>query len=262
MNNFISIMIMKILLFFSFFINFYCCFSQQQFKYNFYIDNTVREGILFYSTTKNTSVYLDKIGTTRIVDKGKDDEVGNIQASFNSNADLHFFKNNNEVLFTYNLLKVNYLVDDKLPKIEWMLSSEKKEIQNLICYKATSTFRGRNWTVWYCPEIPVSYGPWKFYNLPGLLVEAKEDTNRFAFTLTNYILNTNNKVPEINMEKHRKVTMKKMAEVTDEAFENLLNTLSKKKTDGVEVELVQEKSNTGKGQSIEVYYEWEEQPKN
>src|SRR5690606_30739611 len=248
----------KILVVCTFFVNL-LCYSQQQFNYNFYIDDTVREGALFYNAKENTAIYLDKISSTkRVIDKDEYNDDNNteiIVSYFSERSDLYFLKNNNEVLFTYNLLKNNYLVEDKLPKIEWELSSEKREIENLICYKATTTFRGRNWTAWYSPDIPINYGPWKFYGLPGLIIELKEDTNRFAFALTDYVLKSKDTTPTVKLPNSRKVTMKKMAEITDEAYDNLFNALSGSKSDGVEAVLV--KSNTGHGQGIEAIYEWE-----
>lgn len=249
----------KILVVCTFFVNL-LCYSQQQFNYNFYIDDTVREGALFYNAKENTAIYLDKISSTkRVIDKDEynndDNNTEIIFSDFSERSDLYFLKNNNEVLFTYNLLRINYLVEDKLPKIEWKLSSEKREIENLICYKATTTFRGRNWTAWYSPDIPINYGPWKFYGLPGLIVELKEDTNRFALILTDYVLNTKNIAPTINPTNSKKVSMKKMAEITDEVYDNLFNALSGSKSDGIEAVLV--KSNTGHGQGIEAIYEWE-----
>src|SRR5690554_2667861 len=253
----------KILVVCTFFVNL-LCYSQQQFNYNFYIDDTVREGTLFYNAKENTAVYLDKISSIKTVTNNNDvddDDTSSITASFNGNLDFYFLKNKNEVIFTYSLLKNNYLVEDKLPKIEWELSSEKREIENLICYKATTAFRGRNWTAWYSPDIPINYGPWKFYGLPGLIIELKEDTNRFAFALTDYVLKSKDTTPTVKLPNSRKVTMKKMAEITDEAYDNLLNTLSGSKSDGVEVVLVKEESNTGHGQGIEAIYEWEEDTK-
>jgi|SRR5690606_27880349 len=253
----------KILVICTFFINL-ICYSQQQFNYIFYIDDTVREGTLFYDTKENTAVYLDKISSTkRVINKNEynNDDTEVIVTNFNKSSDLHFFKNNNEVLFTYNLFKINYLVEDKLPKMEWILTSEKREIENLTCYKATTTFRGRNWTAWYSPDIPINYGPWKFYGLPGVIVEIKEDTNRFTLILTSYVLNSKSIVPTINPTDFKKVSMKKMAEITDEAYDNLLNASSNSKSDGVGIVLVKEESNTGQGQGIEAIYEWEEENK-
>src|SRR5690554_3902467 len=243
----------KSLLLCIFLINLFYGYSQQQFDYNFYIDDTVREGMLLYNAEEGTAIYLDKLTSRKKV--SENEETADITFSFNENIDLYYFKHNNEVLYTDNLFGTNYLVEDELPKMEWQLSAEKREIDKLTCYKATTKFRGRNWTAWYSPDVPINYGPWKFYGLPGLIVEIKEDTNRFALILTDYVLNTKNIAPTINPTNSKKVSMKKMAEITDEAYDNLFNALSGSKSDGVEAVLV--KSNTGHGQGIEAIYEWE-----
>jgi len=228
-------------------------YSQQQFTYLFYIDDTVREGVLFYDKKENTALYLDKITQMKLVAKnGQEDEEATV-ATVGGKSDGYFYKDNDHLIFTQDLLKTSFLIEDKLPKIEWQLTSEKKEFENLVCYKATTQFRGRNWTVWYCPDIPIIYGPWKFYGLPGLIVEAKEETHRFSFKLKNYVLKTNNPPPSIDLKNFRKVSMKQMAENTQEAFNNMMHILSSAE-DGEEVMVIHNSKRSG----IESQYEWEE----
>ena len=62
---------------------------------------------------------------------------------------------------------------------DWVLENETKEIENFVCYKATSTKKVNNGKgtfvfpviAWYCPKIPVSFGPNGYGNLPGLILE-------------------------------------------------------------------------------------------
>ena len=49
------------------------------------------------------------------------------------------------------------------------------------CQKATTTFRGRNYTAWFAPEIPSNNGPWKFGGLPGLILKISDDKRNFIF---------------------------------------------------------------------------------
>ncbi|MFN3841510.1 MAG: GLPGLI family protein [Cyclobacteriaceae bacterium] len=67
--------------------------------------------------------------------------------------------------------------------INWQVDNELKKIGNFICRKATTTFRGRQWTVWFTEEIPIPAGPWKLHGLPGLIVEAEDETKIFYFYL-------------------------------------------------------------------------------
>ncbi|NIK73885.1 GLPGLI family protein [Thermonema lapsum] len=69
-------------------------------------------------------------------------------------------------------------------KIEWAPQpAEKRNISGVDCKKATGTFRGRQYVVWYAPSIPYAYGPWKLRGLPGLVLEAYEQNRRLVFQL-------------------------------------------------------------------------------
>jgi GLPGLI family protein len=62
---------------------------------------------------------------------------------------------------------------------KWEITGESKLIENYTCYKAVSyyeayTFKGITkfpLIAWFCPEIPFSYGPQMYANLPGLVLE-------------------------------------------------------------------------------------------
>ena len=72
----------------------------------------------------------------------------------------------------------NYLIK-KDKKIEWSLESDTKEISGFVCYKATAVKKVVNSAgvfrfpiiAWYCPQIPLSYGPNGYGGLPGLILE-------------------------------------------------------------------------------------------
>ncbi|WP_066225140.1 GLPGLI family protein [Formosa haliotis] len=83
-------------------------------------------------------------------------------------------------------------VKETLPKITWEISSETKTIGDFNCVKATTSFRGRDYTAWFTTAIPLPYGPWKLQGLPGLILEAY-DTHKevyFYFKSIQYPLAT------------------------------------------------------------------------
>ncbi|MCD8206331.1 MAG: GLPGLI family protein [Bacteroidales bacterium] len=47
--------------------------------------------------------------------------------------------------------------------------------------KAVADFMGRKWTVWYTEELPLPYGPWFFWGLPGLIIMAIDSEELFIF---------------------------------------------------------------------------------
>ena len=51
------------------------------------------------------------------------------------------------------------------------------------CQKAQCYFRGRQWTAWFAPGIPISDGPWKFGGLPGLITEVYDQAKQYYFSI-------------------------------------------------------------------------------
>ncbi len=71
-------------------------------------------------------------------------------------------------------------VKEVAPEQNWKIEKETKKIGSFLCKKATTTFRGRNYTAWFTTQIPLPFGPWKLKGLPGLILEAY-DTNKNAY---------------------------------------------------------------------------------
>lgn len=70
-------------------------------------------------------------------------------------------------------LSVEY--EEPLPQFEWELMETVDTVAGYACSSAKTTFRGREWTVWFTMEIPIGAGPWKFNGLPGLILKAQDD---------------------------------------------------------------------------------------
>lgn len=70
---------------------------------------------------------------------------------------------------------------DRLEMPTWKTEDDTKEVNGRICKKATALFLGRSWTAWYCEDIPIPFGPWLLWGLPGLIMEAQDDTEEIRF---------------------------------------------------------------------------------
>lgn len=66
----------------------------------------------------------------------------------------------------------------------WEISDSTKNILGYECIMASSDYHGRHWTAWFTPEIPIQDGPWILSGLPGLILEAKEESGQHQFTAT------------------------------------------------------------------------------
>lgn len=76
----------------------------------------------------------------------------------------------------------------------WIFTDSTKIIGKFQCKLAKKSFRGRNYFVWYTEDIPTNFGPWKFTNLGGLVIEAYDETKSFTMTALkiNYIEDSEN----------------------------------------------------------------------
>lgn len=95
------------------------------------------------------------------------------------------------------------VVDNR--NLGWKLQNERRKIQGFNCQKATINLYGREWIAWFNHEIPINDGPYKFYNLPGFIVEISDSKNYYSFQLIKhsdtdkYLYQT--QIPEYRMRK-------------------------------------------------------------
>lgn len=75
-----------------------------------------------------------------------------------------------------------YQYVEPIPQLKWRILSKSKTILGYTCQCATVTFRGRDYEAWFTADIPLSYGPWKFQGLPGLILEVSDSKNEYRFT--------------------------------------------------------------------------------
>lgn len=67
---------------------------------------------------------------------------------------------------------------------DWTIADSTRTILGYDCIMATCDYRGRHWTAWFTPDIPIQDGPWKLSGLPGLILEACEESGQHQFTAT------------------------------------------------------------------------------
>ena len=89
-----------------------------------------------------------------------------------SGGEYYEFPNEKKLARKEPLVMESYLIEDAMPAIEWKISNDTMTFGGLHCQKATGYFKGRNYTAWFCPDLPLHVGPWKLNGLPGVIVEA------------------------------------------------------------------------------------------
>ncbi|MDE6237098.1 MAG: GLPGLI family protein, partial [Muribaculaceae bacterium] len=73
---------------------------------------------------------------------------------------------------------------ESMTEQKWEVSDSTSSILGYECYLAEGDYHGRHWKLWFTPEIPICDGPWKFTNLPGLILRAEDETGKFKFDAT------------------------------------------------------------------------------
>lgn len=68
-------------------------------------------------------------------------------------------------------------------EFNWIHLNEQKKINNIQCLKAEATIFGRKWIAWYSKEHPAPFGPYKFFGLPGLIVEIRDTNDSYVYSL-------------------------------------------------------------------------------
>lgn len=142
---------------------------------------------------------------------------------------------------------VYFYKDDYPPKISWNLTDEKKKIHSYTCQKAIGKFRGRLYEAWFTPEIPFKEGPYKFGELPGLILEINDTENNFVYTCIS-IIRPKQVVPiKFFKWRYQEIDRKKLLGMLKRAHNNPAQYL---KLNGIEL-LMYEK---GKAKSISFPY--------
>ena len=101
--------------------------------------------------------------------------------------DEQVFKNYPEGNYTIidKIVIPSYTYNEPEPEMEWTILAENTDtILGYVCGKATCEFRGRTYTAWYAPDIPIGDGPWKFHGLPGLILKVNDKAKDYYWTCT------------------------------------------------------------------------------
>ncbi|SIS56300.1 GLPGLI family protein [Chryseobacterium ureilyticum] len=139
----------------------------------------------YYSreTFKNDSVaqaILDK----QMKATGKIENIPQLAASKSNTVKYTVIKDYSESkqLFVTRMGRTKYNVSDNR-LMQWSVHLEKNTVKGYNVQKATADFGGRKWTAWFCADIPVQDGPYKFRGLPGMILKIEDSTGSHSFTL-------------------------------------------------------------------------------
>lgn len=144
------------------------------------------EAMLDFDTQTNESLY-----TVLIKNKNTKTEIkqGNaiVLGSDFIDDELVYANFNDSIMVIQEQIDIEMMLfKEKIPKIVWNFLNDTKVENKLNLKKATTSFRGRNFTVWYTLDIPLSVGPWKLNGLPGAIATVEEDGKKYTWRLKSF----------------------------------------------------------------------------
>ncbi|SHI36365.1 GLPGLI family protein [Cruoricaptor ignavus] len=70
--------------------------------------------------------------------------------------------------------------------LDWVITSQKENIENMECGIAYLNYGGRKYKTWYSLDIAIPEGPYKFSGLPGLILKMEDEKGYYKFELSNF----------------------------------------------------------------------------
>ena len=141
------------------------------------------------------------------------------------------------IMSIYPVIRKYKKVGEKTPEIDWKLENETKEILSYNCKKATTTYRGRNYTAYYTTDIPIYDGPFKFSGLPGLILSVFEENNKVSFEALYIERSKTIKVPENPINNEKLLSWKEYTNEYKKAFDGFGKFVNSKISSDIDSEV-------------------------
>jgi GLPGLI family protein len=156
-----------------------------------------------------------------------------------------------------------HLVKDSTITFNWKLfAGDEKMISGYKCYKAGLTWRGRSYTAYYTPDIPLPFGPYKFKGLPGLILSLETSSHnqlhqwRATVVKSPYIVKNDLALKASDL-KGKRITMFDLIKLQDELIRKDIQVQRARLNQNTLLTKVVHERN-----SVEKIYEWEKGRKN
>jgi len=154
------------------------------------INNTLKEDIteLLYNDSLSVFSSMNKyvIDSVKQINHNKNNKSLDLSFVTRYPTELSFtIISSFDSIYTYDLIgyslgeRFRYI--ESLEDIEWELINETKTIMGLVCQRAETQYGGRKWTAWFSESVPITLGPYKFRNLPGLIIELEDHSHTWKF---------------------------------------------------------------------------------
>lgn len=160
----------------------YCVDTTCSLKDNISSDNMLlqigRDRLSKFSSYKNLTV-------DSIIIRSTSEQIADaaIEGKLSTGEFMTIYKNYpaGKLTHTEKICQDWFRYEEDMPAFEWELTDSVTNVLGYECHSAKCKFRGREWTVFYSEDIPLSDGPWKLHGLPGLIMKASDEKGHYTF---------------------------------------------------------------------------------
>lgn len=160
----------------------YCVDTTCSLKDNISSDNMLlqigRDRLSKFSSYKNLTV-------DSIIMRSTSEQIADaaIEGKLSTGEFMTIYKNYpaGKLTHTEKICQDWFRYEEDMPVFEWELTDSVTNVLGYECHSAKCKFRGREWTVFYSEDIPLSDGPWKLHGLPGLIMKASDEKGHYTF---------------------------------------------------------------------------------
>ncbi|MBD5358686.1 MAG: GLPGLI family protein [Bacteroides sp.] len=136
------------------------------------------DGLSKFSSYKNLTV-------DSIIMRSSQEQIANaaLEGKLNNGEFMTIYKNypKGKLTHTEKICQDWFRYDEDMPSFDWELTDSVINVLGYECQSAKCKFRGREWTVFYTEDIPLTDGPWKLHGLPGLIMKAYDEKGHYTF---------------------------------------------------------------------------------
>lgn len=187
-----------------------------------------------------------------------DGRFGGMMSSFTAGPQYKNIKDH-LLLQDQEFFRKQFLIKDSLPKINWKMEGETKQIGKYTCFKATATkmvesggvmgrfrrpqneedntkkkdsingsdkeqekFKEITVTAWYTLQIPINQGPSEYWGLPGLILEINADQT--IILCSKIVMNPEDKEDIKTPTKGKEVTKKEYEQIIADKMDEFRNS--------------------------------------
>lgn len=143
----------------------------------------------------------------------------------------HYLDLNEDILIQEkSIMGQRFLIKTNPSSVQWKITTEQKEIDGYLCFKALKTEKITNSfgtfeneiIAWFTPSLPFQFGPKNHNSLPGLIIILHD--KKFSFYLDNIDLNPKvSDLSKIKKPNGKLITEEEFKKAISNATENFRN---------------------------------------